>query len=214
VARTATARPITTELLRACALVINEVQNGMTDPALADNPALALECERRGVIGKIAHLATVCRELGVPVIHNTIVMRPDRLGTSATCLLLGSLRKKGRLIQGDPAAEIHPAVTPRPSDYVIERVNGLTPFHGTNLEEILRAEGIATVILTGVSTNVGIPGACLEAVNRSMHAIVPQDCIAASFPEAQEFQVTHTLPLLATVTDSPDLIRQLRDAHR
>jgi nicotinamidase-related amidase len=206
------AATINPDILGACALVINEAQNAMTNPEVAANAPLAADCERRGVIKNIAHLAGVCRELGIPVIHNTIVLRPDRFGSEATCLLLGSLRKKGAVMAGQPGAQIHPDLTPDPRDHVIERVNGLTAFAGTDLDQVLRAEGITTCIFVGVSTNVGIPGNCLEAVNRSLHAIVPEDCIAAAFPEAQEFQVRHTLPLLATVTNSHDLIMSLHAA--
>jgi len=202
------------ERLRSCALVINECQNGMTNPEFASNEGLAGECAKRGVIANIARLASVCRELGVPVIHNTIVLRPDKFGTGATCLLLGSLRKKAAMTEGNAAAEIHPELTPEPDDVVMVRRGGLTPFHGTELELLLRAEAITTVIFTGVSTNIGIPGACLEAVNRSLTAVVPHDCIGAAFPEAQEFQVKHTLPLLATVTESESLIEALRAARQ
>jgi len=58
------------------------------------------------------------------------------------------------------------------------------------------------VVVTGVSTNIGVPGACLESVNRGFGVVVPEDCTAGAWPEAHEFQVTHTLPLLATVTTS------------
>jgi nicotinamidase-related amidase len=202
--------PIKPEILTNVGLVINEVQNSMTNPEFASNAPLANDCTERGVIKNIARLAEVCRGLGVPVIYNNIVMREDKWGASATCLLLGSLRKKAGVTIGSPGAANHPDVAPAPGDYVIERLNGLTAFHGTNLESICRAEGITTLIFTGVSTNIGIPGNCLEAVNRSMYAVVPEDCIGAAFPEAQAFQVTHTLPLLATVTNADELIAALQ----
>jgi nicotinamidase-related amidase len=85
---------------------------------------------------------------------------------------------------------------------VIRRQHGLSVFHGTELEPTLRALGIQTVILAGVSTNIAIPGSSLEAVNRGFTVVIPEDCTAGAWPEAHEFQVRHTLPLLATVTTS------------
>jgi nicotinamidase-related amidase len=108
-------------------------------------------------------------------------------------------------VAGRPEAEIHPELAPRPEDVVMSRVHGLSPFHGTELEPVLRAHGVETVILTGVSTNVGIPGASPEAVNRGFAVVVPEDCAAGAWPEAHEFQVRHTLPLLATVTTADDV---------
>jgi nicotinamidase-related amidase len=191
------------------ALVINECQNGMVDPAFASRPGLAEEAARRGMLENLVELTRACREAGVLVVHSTIVPRADYVGTTRNCLLLASLVKNGAVVAGNPAAEIHPALAPQDGDVVLERVHGLTPFHGTELEPILRSRGVHTVLVTGVSTNVGVPGACLEAVNRGFTAVVPEDCTAGAWPEAHEFQVQHTLPLLATVTTSAAVIDAL-----
>ena len=188
------------------ALIINEGQNAMVDPAFGGNAGLAAEAERRGMVGKIAELARACRAAGVLVVHTTMVPRPDGVGTMTNCLLLGSLVKKGTVVAGSPAAEIHADLAPGDGDVVLARTHGLSPFHASELEPVLRSRGVSTVIVTGVSTNIGIPGACLEAVNRGFTAVVPEDCTAGAWAEAHEFQVTHTLPLLATVTTSAEII--------
>jgi nicotinamidase-related amidase len=180
----------------------------MVDPAFGGNAGLAAEAERRGMVGKIAELARACRAAGVLVVHTTMVPRPDGVGTMTNCLLLGSLVKKGTVVAGSPAAEIHADLAPGDGDgdVVVARTHGLSPFHASELEPVLRSRGVSTVIVTGVSTNIGIPGACLEAVNRGFTAVVPEDCTAGAWAEAHEFQVTHTLPLLATVTTSAEII--------
>jgi len=184
------------------ALVILECQNGMTNPAYASNTGLAAQAAARGIIEAIAVLAADCRRVSVPVVHCTFVPRSDFAATRANCLLLGSLRKKAAVYEGRPEAEIHPLLTPQPDDFVIQRQHGLSAFHGTELEPVLRALGIQTVILAGVSTNIAIPGTSLEAVNRGFTVVIPEDCTAGAWREAHEFQVAHTLPLLATVTTS------------
>jgi nicotinamidase-related amidase len=184
------------------ALVISECQNGMTNPRYASNRGLAAEAAERGVIERIRALAEDCRSAGVPVVHCTFVPRADFAGTTANCLLLASLRKRAVIREGRPEAEIHPALTPQAGDFVIQRQHGLSAFHGTELEAVLRGLGTETVILAGVSTNIAIPGTSLEAVNRGFTVVIPEDCTAGAWPEAHEFQVKHTLPLLATVTTS------------
>jgi nicotinamidase-related amidase len=191
------------------ALVINECQNGMVNPAESSNQGLAAQAGARGIVSRIARLAEAFRSVGAPVVHTTIVLRPDGAGTAANCLLLGSLKKKGAVVEGRKEAEIHPELTPHASDIVVQRVHGLAPFHGSELEPILRERGVTTVVLAGVSTNVGIPGAALEAVNRGFTVVVAEDCTAGAWPEAHEFQVTHTLPLLATVAASEDIAAAL-----
>lgn len=184
------------------ALVISECQNGMTNPDCSSNTGLARQAAGRRIIERIAALAGECRSAGVPVVHCTFVPRADFAATTANCLLLGSLRKKGVVHEGRPEAEIHPLLSPQPGDFVISRQHGLSAFHGTELEPVLRASGVQTVILVGVSTNIAIPGTSLEAVNRGYTVVIPEDCTAGAWSEAHEFQVRHTLPLLATVTTS------------
>ncbi|WP_073259730.1 isochorismatase family cysteine hydrolase [Cryptosporangium aurantiacum] len=188
------------------ALIINECQNSMVNPEIGGRDGLAGEAARRHLVPRLAELAQACREAGVLVVHTTIVPRRDYAGTMRNCLLLASLVKKGTVVAGSPAAQIHPDLAPQDGDVVSERVHGLSPFHSTELEPILRSRGVQTVMIAGVSTNIGVPGACLEAVNRGFNVVVPEDCTAGAWPEAHEFQVTHTLPLLATVTTS-DAIR-------
>lgn len=195
------------------ALVINECQNAMINDEYSNNAGLVGEIRERGVVARIAALADACRRAGVLVVHSTIVLRPDRVGTAAPCLLLGALSKRGSCVEGRADAEIHPELTPQPEDYVSRRVHGLSPFHGTELEPVLRERGVQTVIVTGVSTNVGIPGACLEAINRGFTAVVPGDCVAGSSREIHDFQITNIIPLLATVATAAEVTAALDPAE-
>lgn len=194
------------------ALIINECQNAMINGEFSHNEGLVREVRERRVVPNIAQLADACRRAGILVVHSTIVLRPDRIGTTASCLLLGALIKRGTCVEGRIEAEIHPDLAPQPGDYISSRVHGLSPFHGTELESVLRERGVQTVIVTGVSTNVGIPGTCLEAVNRGFTAVVPEDCVAGSSQEIHDFQITHILPLLATVTTANEVITTLEQS--
>lgn len=194
---------------RRVALLINECQNAMLDTDFEGNLPLAQQATERKITERIAALADASRRAGALVVHSTIVLRRDGLGTTPSCLLLGSLLKQLTCVEGNRAAEIHPDLTPRPEDYVSQRRHGLTPFHGTELESVLRQRGVHTVIVAGVSTNVGVPGTCLEAINRGFTAVVPEDAIAGSSPEIHDFQVANILRLLATVTTTASVLAAL-----
>lgn len=194
---------------KRAALIINECQNAMLDPEFKDNVELAQQATERKISQRISDLADVCRSAGLLVVHSTIVLRKDSLGLTPSCPLLGSLRKRGNCVEGNRAAEIHPDLTPKPEDYVSQRRHGLTPFHGTELESILRHREVQTVIVTGVSSNVGIPGTCLEAINRGFTAVVPEDAIAGSSAEIHDFQLENIIRLLATVTTTQDVLAAL-----
>ncbi|WP_329779616.1 cysteine hydrolase family protein [[Mycobacterium] vasticus] len=186
----------------------------MIDLSFQDNVDLARQATERKITRQIAALADACRRSGVLVVHSTIVLRKDGLGMTPSCLLLGSLLKRGTCVEGNAAAEIHPDLAPQPQDYISRRHHGLTPFHGTELESVLRQRDVQTVIVAGVSTNVGVPGTCLEAINRGFTAVVPEDAIAGISPEIHDFQVQNLIRLLATVTTTDDVLTALSAVDR
>ena len=187
------------------ALLINEMQAGIVDPSFGAGAGLATHLQARGVTPTIAELARAFRAAGMPVVHSTIVLRADGAGTSASSLLLGVLKKRGSVVEGTDGARIITDLAPEPDDVVSQRRHGLSPFHGTELEVLLRERGVQTVVVTGVSTDVGIPGACLEAINRGFTAVVPEDGVAGSHAGTHDIQVSRVLPLLATVTTAADV---------
>jgi nicotinamidase-related amidase len=196
------------------ALVISECQRGMTDPAVTINPGLSGQVHERGIVGKIAALAGVCRANDIPVIHCPVVLREDLKGLTICCVLTAQMAKSRALCKGRPEAEIHPLLSPQQGDFVVERIHGVSAFHGTELEAILRALRIDTLILTGVSTNIALPGICTEAVNRGFNVVMPEDCTAGGTAETHQMQVTMHLPLLATISAASSVTTMLAQRSR
>ncbi|MBX6388135.1 MAG: cysteine hydrolase [Frankia sp.] len=194
---------------RHAAVVIHEWQRGTVDPTVSSVPGLAAHATDRGATKNINALTAAARAAGVPVFWSTIEPRADRVGTTASCLILATLRK-GAVVAGNDLAALHPELVTAESDIWIRRVHGLTPFHQTELEAYLRDLGVQTVVLGGVSTDIGVTGGVLEAVNRGLSVVVPEDCTAGSSPETHDFLVRNQLRLLATVTDSASVIEALR----
>src|SRR5262249_48821766 len=89
-----------------------------------------------------------------------------------------------------------------PSDVVAPRDHGLTAFHETGLDGRLRSAGVRTVVLTGVSINIAITGAAIDAVNRGYTAVIPTDCVAGYPPEFARDAVKFTPRNLAYLTPS------------
>jgi nicotinamidase-related amidase len=181
------------------ALLISECQVGIVDAAFADTP-LAHQVKERNTLRNIAALADLCRTHGIPVVHCTIVPRKQFEGFVVNCVLNSMIFKGGRLQAGDEHAAIHPLLIPHENDIVSERCHGISAFHGTELESVLRGYGINTVILAGVSTNIALPGMATEAVNRLFEVVLAEDCTAGGTAESHEAQIRLHLPLLATIT--------------
>ena len=196
------------------ALLISECQRSMTDPTDSAVAALNQQVNARAILPKIASLAQLCRAHGVPVVHCTIVLMPGAKAFSNNCLLSSMVLKSGELVQGHPKSAIAPELTPHADDIVSQRCHGMTAFHGTELESILRALGVETVILAGVSTNIALPGMSTEAVNRGFNVVLAEDCTAGGTAESHAFQIKNHLPFLATLSDSPSISQMIRAQHQ
>ncbi|HVW41720.1 MAG TPA: cysteine hydrolase [Amycolatopsis sp.] len=197
--------------LGGAALVISECQQGVLDPGTSVVPQLAAQAAERGIVPRIAALAKAFRAAGLPVLHCHMAHRADLAGVKANSLLGALTLKHHRLIAGTPDALAPPELTPEPGDHVSLRTTGLTAFYGTDLDAVLRLRGVETIVLTGVSTDVAIPGFALEAVNRGYYVRIPADCVAGSSAGSHEHMMGGLLPAVARITDSDAVLHSLSD---
>jgi nicotinamidase-related amidase len=195
------------------AVLTSECQEGIVGAA-SRLGALGAAIRAGDVLGRIAGILGAARGLRIPVVHCTVTTRPDRGGTTANCALLAFARagKGGALLPGSPEARLVPALGPAADDWVIARFHGVSPFHGTELDPILRHLGVRTVVATGVSLNVALLGLVIEAVNRGYQVVLPLDAAAGTPPAYVELLVEHTLRLLATVTTTDAVLAAWRPA--
>jgi nicotinamidase-related amidase len=195
--------------LRVAALVISECQAGILDPALSTTPGLAAQAAERGIADRIARLAAGFRAAGLPVVHCHIEHRADMAGVRRNSLLGALTIKNHNLVAGTPATLPPPGLVPRPEDHVSRRATGITAFYGTDLDAALRLRGVETIVVTGVSTDLAVPGLALEAVNRGYYVDIPADCVAGTSAESHEFMMSGLLPVVARITDSAALLAGL-----
>jgi biuret amidohydrolase len=126
--------------------------------------------------------------------------RPDGAGAATNCLLLAATRKSTRpLLPGSPQQAPVAALAPADGEWVVTRWHGVTPFHGTELDALLRNLGVRTVVATGVSVNIGILGLVLEAVNAGYQVVIPSEAVTGTPDEYVAAVMEHTLRLLATL---------------
>ena len=126
--------------------------------------------------------------------------RPDGGGGAANCLLLAATRKSDRpLVPGSPQQAPVAALAPAEGEWVVTRFHGVSPFHGTELDALLRNLGVRTVVATGVSVNIGILGLAIEAVNAGYQVVIPREAVAGTPGEYVAAVMEHTLRLLATL---------------
>jgi nicotinamidase-related amidase len=188
------------------ALVTQECQEGVVGKS-SSLPGLAEGVARVGMIENVARLARAARAAGVRVVHCTAERRADGLGANRNARLFQYMAKaKTPLLSGSDAVRLVPELGPEPGDLVLARIHGVSPFQGTELDFVLRNEGVTTIVGVGVSVNVAIPNFAFDAVNSSYQMVIPRDAVAGFPAEYVEMVFEHTLGAIATLTTTDALL--------
>jgi nicotinamidase-related amidase len=166
---------------------------------------------RSGMLERLARFLDEARSASVPVIYCTISGRPGGLGSAKTPM--GDLaRASGAPRSPGGTSPVVAELTPVDGDVIVDRSHGMSAFHGTELDTVLRSLGVDTVITTGVSANLGVIGTAIEAVNHGYRVVVPGDCIASDPPEYREQILRYSYRNLAYVTTA-DRIAEVWAGH-
>ena len=149
------------------ALVNVDMQNAFVEgsPLSAPNgPAL---------VPVVNRLAGVCRDAGMMVIHTLHVTRRDGSNHGTMGELIEPVRA-GYINEGTETAKLHPGVEVGDKDILLYKPR-YGSFTGTDLDQILRSNGIDSIIVTGICTNICCETTAREAAMRDYHVFFPSD---------------------------------------
>jgi ureidoacrylate peracid hydrolase len=150
------------------------------------NCFVAAALDGSALVERINRFADTCRRADIVVIHTRHVLRPD----GSDMGLLGEFVpriKEGLLSENSPSAALHPHLVVHPRDLILNKPR-FGAFFGTDLEQILRARGIESVIISGISTNVCCDTTAREANARDMKVFFLSDGTATGGPNPIEVQ--------------------------
>ncbi|MEY3679860.1 MAG: hypothetical protein RL547_472 [Actinomycetota bacterium] len=174
--------------------------------------ALVDEVERVGVRDTAGRLCAAARAARIPVVHCTAENRPDGIGATDNCKVFAMNARLRRetgstpIDQGTDGARLVPELGPETSDVVVSRIHGMTPFTSTSLDQILRNMGIRTLVVTGVSVNLGILGTVISAIDLGYRVVLVRDAVCGVPTEYADAVIDNTLSLLATVAHADDVL--------
>ena len=195
----------------ATAVLTMELQNGVVG-AGALMKALVDEVERVGVRTTAGRLCTAARERGIQVVHCVAENRPDGRGATDNCKVFAMNNRLRRetgstpIDQGTVGVKLVAELGPDERDIVVPRIHGLTPFTQTSLDQILRNMSIRTLVVTGVSVNMGIFGTVMSAVDLGYNVIIVRDGVCGVPREYSDAVLENSLSLLATIASADDVI--------
>ncbi len=111
----------------------------------------------------------------------------------------------GRAFHDDaPETAVHDRLSPQAGDIVVRKTR-VGAFSTTDLDAQLRARGVDTLILAGISTSGVVLSTVRDAHDRDYRLFVLQDVSADPEPDVHRFLTERILPRQATVITLADL---------
>jgi ureidoacrylate peracid hydrolase len=176
---------------RHAALIVVDMQNDFCDA----NGALARSGSDPSLIQAMAprlvSLLAAARRAGLKIVH----VRTEHSPWTDSASWVGRHHGKSRTVcfPGSWGAEYYPGFEPeeaqdrRPGshEFVVTK-HRYSGFVGTDLDLVLRSQGIRSVIMTGEATNVCVESTARDAFMRDYWVVFVSDCTASTFKEAHD----------------------------
>ena len=161
-----------------------------------------------GFVERVAAVLTRARQAGLPIVHVKVAFRPGVPEASPRNTFLSAVKASvphQRFFEGDSGA-VHPGIGPADSDLVVTK-SRVGAFSGTDLDLLLRAQDIDTLILFGIATSGVVLSTALQAADLDYRVVILKDCCADLDPDTHSFLVEKILPRQATVISSSEFER-------
>lgn len=172
----------------------------------------------KAIIPDLARMRRAAREAGALVVHVGFLTLPDHLSDGGPWLAQrrrSPFANESIAMEGSAGAEFIDELAPEEGE-VIVRKHRYSGFAGTNLDLILRSHGIATCIVTGVSTNVCVESTFRAAFDLGYYVVVPRDATASwsvELGEAALANVDHRFGIVTSVDEIIAIWRERSPAH-
>jgi len=140
---------------------------------------------RKEILQRANEVLAKARYAGIPVIYVEVV-RGERT----------------------PETQIHPAVGPKSGEIVLTK-RRVGPFSTTSLDEVLKKQGIDTLVLMGISTSGCVLSTVRCAADMDYKMIVLSDCCADRDTDVQRVLMQKVFPRQASVVTSEQFLQAL-----
>jgi nicotinamidase-related amidase len=166
------------------------------------------EKEQTPLLEKARTILKEARQAGLPVIYVVVRFRDGFPEISPQNKLFVGLKESGRLREGTPGADIHPKVAVQPGDIVVTK-RRVGAFTSTDLETILRAKNIDTLVLFGIASSGVVLSTVRSAADMDYKLIVVSDACADKDEEVQRVLIEKVFPRQAAVVTTEEFVKAI-----
>ncbi|MBO0779069.1 MAG: cysteine hydrolase [Ktedonobacteraceae bacterium] len=184
----------------SAALLVMDYQNDMLS-SLGEKQEAFLE--------RAVSILNAAREAHLTIIYVVVRFRDGYPEISPRNRSFAALREAGRLREGAPGAEIHARVFPLPGESVVTK-RRVGAFSTTDLETILRAQGVRRLILMGIATSGVVLSTVRWAADMDYELVVVEDCCADRDEEVHRVLTQKIFPRQASVVSAQEVVEGLK----
>jgi nicotinamidase-related amidase len=181
--------------IRGALLVMDYQVDSLTKFMTAAQSADAIAC--------VPELIGTARDADMMVIHVVVAFRPGHPDLSPRNPVFSAVKANGMLVAGSEGAAIHPVAAAREGEPIVVK-HRVSPFVGTDLEMLLRANGIDTLVLAGVHTSGVVLSTVCQAVDLDYRLVVVRDCCADPDAEAHAMLLDTVIAKQAAVVTTAE----------
>jgi nicotinamidase-related amidase len=160
---------------------------------------------------RAASVLEQARAAGLTIVHVQVGFRAGLPEISTRNSLFGAIKTSPewqQMFRG-PAAQIHPEVAPLPEEIVVTK-HRVSAFTGTDLDMILRANEIETLVLFGIATSGVVLSTLIDAFDADYRLIVVKDCCLDSDADVHACLTEKFFPGRGSVLTAAELLEALR----
>lgn len=195
------------------ALVVIDVQNDFcADGGMMAEDGLNLTSVQE-MAGALPRVIDAAHDAGALVVFvRNVYSTEANWYLSDAWLEMAGRRYRGRNYTVDDACppeswknDFYGDVRPGPRDPIVTK-HRYSGFHNTDLDTILRAHAIRTLVLTGVATNVCVETTAREGFVRDYYIVMPRDGVATYSPDAHDASLRNIDTFFGEVVTIDDVL--------
>jgi maleamate amidohydrolase len=184
------------------ALCVVDFVNGFADPAMFGGGNIA------PAIANTVGLLAAARRIGLPVAFTRVVYAADG---SDDCAFVRKVPALTTLTEDAPASHVVPQLAPKAGETILRKTQP-SAFFGTGYADLLRRQGIDTVIVTGCTTSGCVRATVVDAMSYDFRTIVARDCVGDRSLQAHDANLFDMEQKYADLMDSAAIIAALKVA--
>ena len=164
------------------------------------------ETPRQSLLERANSILNHARGNGLPVVYIAVRFRKGYPEVSPRNKSFSSLKEASRLIEGTSGAEIHNRVAPQNGDVIVTK-RRVGAFSTTDLNVVLRSQGITHLVLLGITTSGVVLSTVRWAADMDYQLTVIADACADRDEEVHRVLTEKVFTRQADVIKTSDFLK-------